>query len=259
MLKQLAMGSIRRVASLFGFEVYRTGTHARLSQGIGSLDKLLRTIARAGVQPECILDVGANKTNWSRVAANVFPNARFILIEPQQEMLPNLKAFCAEHPNSRYVLAGAGAQPGELVQTIWDDLEGSSFLPPTDASKAGKQRKTPIVTIDSVLEEEKYIPAVTKLDIQGFELEALKGASKLFGQTECFILEVSLHEYVRGMPSPYQVIEFMHQRGYEVYDICDYSHRPLDGALGQMDIGFGRVQGKLFADRRWASNEAAPG
>jgi FkbM family methyltransferase len=68
-----------------------------------------------------------------------------------------------------------------LMLTIWDDLAGSSFLPSEsdELRESGKQRSVKIVTIDSLLEKDMMpMPQLVKLDIQGFELEALKGGAR---------------------------------------------------------------------------------
>jgi FkbM family methyltransferase len=57
----------------------------------------------------------------------------------------------------------------------------------------GKQREIEISSIDDLLSESViHNPELIKIDIQGYELEALKGAERTFGHTEVFILEVSL-------------------------------------------------------------------
>jgi FkbM family methyltransferase len=267
MLDRLAKQAVRGVAGLLGLEVHRLrrptpapppappappperAVHGEFTE------PFLRHLARCGVRPRCILDVGANEGKWARAAASVFPDARLVLIEPQQELLPKLKAFCASHPSARYVLAGAGAENGQAVQTIWEDLHGSSFLPPTDDNllRAGRQRVTPIVTLNTVVAEEERLPEVVKLDVQGYELEALRGAGRLLGTTECFILEVSLFSSAPNSPELFEVVEFMHRHDYEVYDICGFLRRPLDGAIGQLDLAFARANGRLRRDHRWSA------
>lgn len=262
MLKRFTKWTVRGAAGLFGLEVRRhrraepapTAPTGPVMHG-DSTDEFLRHLARCGLRPRCVLDVGANEGKWARAAAEVFPAARLVLIEPQEEMRPRLEAFCAAHPSARHVPAGAAAESGHAVQTIWDDFAGSSFLPPPDDAllRAGRQRTTPMVTIDSVFASEPHLPELVKLDVQGYELEALKGANRLFGRTEVFVLEVSLIAGTPGTPELSDVVEFMRARGYVGYDVCGYLRRPLDAALGQFDLAFARADGLLRRDRRWSA------
>jgi FkbM family methyltransferase len=215
---------------------------------------LLEDVRARGFVPRGILDVGANRGDWTRMALSVFPDAHVIMIEPQVEMIASLETLCREQSNVSLVKAGAGSEPGQLLQTIWEDLAGSSFLPPEDAvlQKKGRQRLTPVVTIDSVLASRSHFhPDLVKLDIQGFELKALAGATSIFGRAEMLVLEVSFFEFIAGQPTARDVIAFMGDRGYEIYDVPGFLRRPFDGALGQMDIAFARKNGYLRSSSKW--------
>jgi FkbM family methyltransferase len=232
---------------------YDVRSRRSLLRPAGDMASILEQLRDRGFQPKAILDVGANKGAWSRTAKSVFKAANCYLIEPQIEMQSYLEPFCKEFPNSEWILAGAGAESGELTLTVWDDLAGSSFLPSTDdAAQVSKQRTVPIVTIDELIAEKKMpIPELVKLDVQGFELEALKGATQLFGKTEVFIMEVSLFPFLPGQPIFDEVIGFMRDRNYVVYDFPGFSRRPLDRALGQCDVCFVKKESFLRTSHAW--------
>jgi FkbM family methyltransferase len=222
---------------------------------IANVRFFLEDIKARGFSPRGILDVGANRGDWTRLALSVFPRAPILMIEPQDEMDFSLSKLVKETPVCRYVKAGVGREEGELIQTIWDDLAGSSFLPDPDIEKqkVGRQRKTKVTSIDSLLSgpHPDFYPDLVKLDIQGFELEALSGANTIFGKTEVFIVETSLFSFMPGMPITREVIFFMYQRGYELYDVTEYLRRPHDGALGQMDLAFVKSLGMFRRGSNW--------
>lgn len=221
---------------------------------IANTRMFLEDIKARGFCPSGIIDVGANHGSWTRLALSIFPKARVIMIEPQEEMKDELEGLCRSYESVEYIKAGAGKASGELVQTIWEDLQGSSFIPEVNLDKLADrtQRLTPMITLDELLSERKsFVPDLVKLDIQGFELEALKGASSAFGITEVFILETSLYQFMNAMPTTSDCVRFMHDNGYELYDITEYLRRPYDGALGQVDLAFALREGTLRSSNRW--------
>lgn len=252
---------LKKIIRSTGYEIRKKTTRPPVKIGsnkrpVGSIKLLLEDLKQRGLTCKTILDIGANNAEWSRMAKEVFPEANFCLIEPQIEMKAYLEGFCRDFENSSYFLAGAGSKKDILTLTVWDDLLGSSFLPMPDSKlkEIGKQREIEIITIDDLLSlSEIDIPEMIKLDIQGFELEALKGAEKTFGVTEVYILEVSLFHFddVPGMPIFSDVINFMLARNYVVYDFPGFLRRPLDGALGQCDICFVKQNGFLRSSNNW--------
>ncbi len=251
--------AIRKLLNSFGYEVRRTVPFAAGTQQrpIGDMQKMVEDLKARGLNCKSILDVGANRGDWSRMAKVIYPSAAFCLIEPQTEMEEDLKSFCSSSDGSIYIIAGAGPKSEKKYLTVWDDLAGSSFLPKEDETlkNSGKQRIIDMVSIDELIESGKFkVPELVKVDIQGFEIEALKGAEKLFGETEAFILEVSLFSFsdVPGMPIFSDIVNFMLERDYVAYDFPGFSRRPLDGALGQCDICFVKRNGFLRSSNDWS-------
>jgi FkbM family methyltransferase len=241
-----------------GLEVRRV--HPYVAPGtagrpIAQIRSFLEDVRARGFQPRGIVDVGANRGEWTRLALSVFPATPVLMIEPQEEMEPHLSRLAAKIPACHYVKAAAGREEGELIQTIWEDLAGSSFLPEPDVEKlkTGRQRKTKVTTLNALLggPYSGFQPDLVKLDIQGFELEALSGAGATFGKTEVFILETSLFEFMPRQPIMREAIAFMSDRGYELYDITEHLRRPSDGALGQLDLAFVKRRGMFRAKSSW--------
>lgn len=222
---------------------------------IGDVDSFLQDLKARGFSPRGILDVGANRGDWSQRALWVFPSAKTVMIEPQDEVEPFLKKLSESDPRFRYFKCGAGREPGELVQTLWEDTYGSSFAVEKNEElvKSGKQRLTKIRTIDEILRElgDSFHPDLVKIDIQGFEIEALMGGSTLFEKAEVIILETTLLSRHATWPSARQVIEFMGGKGYEIYDITSYLRKPSDGSLGQVDFAFVKDHGRFRQNAAW--------
>jgi Methyltransferase FkbM domain len=111
--------------------------------------------------------------------------------------------------------------------------------------------KVSCTTLDQVLDGlSDFQPNLLRLDVQGFELEAMVGSERHLKQFEVIILEVSVLR-IGDVPIFSEVDQFMDARGYRLYDLLPQYYRPRDGALWQMDVFYVRQDSALIASRNW--------
>lgn len=251
-------GIIRALVRKSGYKISRLES-PRIPPGsqerpIGVMEGFLEDLAARGLNPGHILDLGANCAEWSQMARSIWPAATFTLVEPQVEMKAPLEAFCQSVPGSRWVRAAAGRAPDVMKLTVWPDRKGSSLALTEDelSTSDWERRSVDVITVDSLFADGAVPkPALAKLDLQGFEIEALMGAGKVLETLEVAILEVFLFHVHAKTPSFVSVCDFMRGVGFEPYDICGFSRRPYDGALGHTDIAFARRDGFLRKHHQW--------
>jgi hypothetical protein len=75
-------------------------------------------IQKAGFAPRHIVDVGANRGNWTRSAIRFFPEAHYTLVEPQDHLKVHVQDLIANGYENRWVNAAAGEKSGILPFTI---------------------------------------------------------------------------------------------------------------------------------------------
>jgi len=239
--------AVNTVLKKFGLRITR-GT----ATGIGMSLSLLGLRDR-GFQPKTVLDIGAAYGDWTKECLKVYPNSKFLLLEPLAEYNNALNKMVYQHSNVRFINAVAGAVSGQVEMHVQKDLVGSSLLDDKDKSYSGSMRSISMVSIDDLLNKgELEPPELVKIDVQGFELEVLKGGGSLFNSAEVFILEVSLYEFCHGMPIAQDIIAYMAKKGFVLYDIATIIRRPLDDALAQMDVVFVRETSRLRASQLWS-------
>lgn len=214
----------------------------------------LSRLKSRGFYPNSVLDIGAAYGKWSLMCNRIFPGASYLLVEPLEEYKIHLQDKTKKIRKSQFVMTAVGPSTGETKIYVQEDLVGSSILQDQDPRYAGIERIVPIITVNDLINETNFnIPELVKMDVQNYELDVLKGASKLIGTSEVFILETSLSRFVKGSPLIHEVIEYMAIRDYLIDDIAGYSYRPYDGALAQLDIAFVKSNSPLRKSNLWYS------
>jgi len=255
MIKQ----SAKKIFKSMGLEVRRAPAHsdapATPTVERASLRGALRQLVKLGAKPKTVIDVGV--AFETRELYEEFPGAEFLLIEPLAEFEPFLKKICANY-QAQYVLAAAGEAAGNVTLNVHtDQLYCSSLFRETEGEKVdGVPREVPMVTIDEVCAERGLDgPYVMKIDVQGAELRVLKGAARTLRQCEVVILEVTLFGTMIGGPQFADVVSYMQERGFVVYDMWGMLYRPLDGALAQIDMAFVPSNSALRTEQAFATPE----
>ncbi|MGI9518443.1 MAG: FkbM family methyltransferase [Pirellulaceae bacterium] len=213
-----------------------------------SLTAFLCQLSAQGFCPNHIVDVGANRGSWSQKAHRVFPQAGFTLIEPQQEMKHHLDGFQRRCPQARIITAGVSDFVGKLTLCVTPDTVSSGFL---HAPKNARQhdwptREVPVFTLDHLVQQElNLIPDMVKIDAEGMEARIMRGASRLIGHTELFLLEAPLIDPPPGWSSFSELVAMMADFGYEVYEFTHLMRLHGRPATSLLEMAFARRNGFL--------------
>jgi FkbM family methyltransferase len=241
--------TLNRLLAATGYALQRRSGPAR-----ATAERALERLPVLGLSPRTVVDVGAAYGEWSELAGRVFPDAQLILVEPLSEFAPFLEAAARRLANATMVPAAAGRESGSGVLHVHRDLVGTSLR--TESDLAAVARDVTVLTIDGLVAEHSAEgPFVLKLDVQGAELDVLTGASATLAETELVQLETLLFPFYDGAPELADVVAFMREAGFVVYDVVDLGYRPLDGALAQVDLLFVPESSVLRGRREYATAE----
>jgi len=207
----------------------------RFLKRIKGVDGAFKYIKKLGFNPKVVYDIGANRAEWSRNLKKIFPNAEFILFEPQAELEPFLKRYCNDYIDSKYFLTALGKSVEMATIELWDDYAGTTLL---HENTDKPTREIPVDTIDNMVSNGVPKPDLLKLDVQGYELTVLQGATKCFGYTEVVLLEIALYSLNPNQPIFSEVVSFMDNNGYIVYDILSLHRERSTDILRYMDVIF---------------------
>jgi len=212
-------------------------------------------ISKMGFYLKTVFDVGVTSGTYPRY--ETFPAAFHLLIEPLEEFSESIKSILCRYEGV-YILAAASSKDGEIELNVHPDhLEGSSVLKEEMGTEFdGVPRTVKSVRIDTIVKEKTTkAPYLLKIDVQGGELEVLDGAQQTLDCTEIILLEVSLFEFMKSAPQFTDVVLYMKEHGFVAYDIYGRTNRPLNGALGQIDIAFVKESGMFRMNHCYATPE----
>lgn len=212
----------------------------------------IENLREAGFVPQAIIDVGANVGDWARAVGAIFPAATIRMIEAQPELTCDLQA-AVHHLGDRanYEITLLGAEPAEGVP-FYKIGTGSSVM--EELTNLKKDVVTLAMRRLDDLESLRHLagPIFLKLDVQGYEMEVLKGGERVLAETEVVLMEVSLLPYNKGAPLMPEVVAFMDARGFTPYDFCGQLRRVSDRALFQTDVIFVKKDSALRQHRRFS-------
>jgi FkbM family methyltransferase len=216
--------------------------------GVPSLSWTLKNLAKVGYVPRMVLDIGAYEGYWTEDFLGVFPNARILMFEAQESKREILLRVLREHSNVELEIALLSSKDDELVQFEMD--ETNSRIEKVSQDSTLKTSKTK--TLNSIFEQNKYpLPDFVKIDIQGHEIEAMKGGEQIVRNAEFVLLECTVLDLGNNPPMIIEVFNYMEGLNFQLYDISQFMRRPSDKALFQIDALFIKKDSKFISSRIW--------
>lgn len=177
------------------------------------------------VNPSVIYDIGASLLHWTRKAKDVWPNAQYFLADATETTREFLAA--SGYP---YYLGVLSDEDGKLV-TFYEDPQnpgGNSYYKENTqfySEEHGKPRIS--LTLDTVTAKLPK-PDLIKIDVQGAELDILRGGKECLASAKDVILEAQHVDYNIGAPKFDEVIEFMKENGFELVSRFCYTDVDAD-------------------------------
>lgn len=190
---------------------------------------VIKAARRYHVEPRGVVHVGAHlgQEYRSYVKHGV---RRQVWIEPQPDVYARLLAALPGDDDVVAIEAACGAERGRAIMHRLQGNEGASnslleagealraFLPPVDDARAGGALEVEVVPLDELLPRHGLDASrynVLVLDVQGYELECLRGAERFVGEhVECIGCEVSTAEVYVGGSLVGEIDAFLERRGF---------------------------------------------
>jgi FkbM family methyltransferase len=209
--------------------LYRKGLQRGVAAAIEH-EVLLR-----GLDLKTVVDVGANKGQYSLLCRSLFPEARIFAFEPFDSQADRFSSVFDGDERTKLFRCAAGRIAEKKPLNIHEASDGASFLP-LGANHVGTST-VEVARLDEALKPSDIEPdALLKLDVQGYEEAVIDGALGIIGRFRYIVCEVAFGRFLDGQVLAFEIIEQLSALGFVVTGANQV--RFFDDAPGQVDFLF---------------------
>lgn len=208
--------------------------------------KTILSLLRRKIYPKYIFDIGCAHGEWFLKAHKIFPESKYFLFDANSQNASKLSNLQKKYSNICYKICLLSDKVKELK--FYNMGYGSSVY----EENTKFDRKIEYITSNTLENELSKINIdstnnIIKLDVQGSEIDIIKGLNNKISFFEVIILETSVKEYNKNSPLFIDIINFMENKNYSFYDICDLKRLGNENSfLVQFDAVFVRKNSKLL-------------
>ena len=193
-------------------------------------DRPIDVVKRLCPNPVVILDCGAGKGYFANLARVFYDKATILSCEPSSVCYPTLEKI-GPLAKIRTRKVAVSDKPGKATLTLTKNEESNSLLGYMPDSPLALphapigSEEVDVTTIDQWVSDEHIDPSIVsilKMDLQGAELLALRGAEEVLNHAQVVISEIWHDPCYEGAPYESEVAAFLAERGFERVAIFDH-------------------------------------
>lgn len=237
---------LNRINQLYDVLNYPGILKARRNGIYFSMYKMLYKIKKQGIEPNTIIDVGASIGMFSKTANYLWQNAKIFSFEPLNTSYKKLITLADEIPNIKLFNFALGDKREKTIINESSYEYSSSILEMSDIHKKAfpysaesTKQEIEVYTLDEIFSNNKISsPVMLKLDVQGFEMNVLKGGINFLEKVDYILIELSFKELYKGQPLFNDLYSFLSGKNFELLDILENSRNPSTFEMLQVDALF---------------------
>ncbi len=183
----------------------------------------LRFLIESGLPVGTILDVGVQECTAELIAC--FPSAQHILFEPDTNQRETIHR---NYAGIDHVLVEAAVTATSGFLHVAKDGSTGAGLAAFRPAENVPTLTIPAVSLDDWIAEHPVAkPYLLKVDVDGGEIEVLRGATRTLADTSCVVIEAPMHVLADRLG-------VLLQAGFALWDIVDLCY--YHGNLSQVDL-----------------------
>jgi len=197
----------------------------------------LKRLKNEGFEPNIIYDIGSCVLHWAKEAEKIWPDAQFIYFEANTDL-----DFVYENLPHRYFLEVLSDKNDSVVKyyknKTW--LGGNSYYKENNDNVFNEDHfeMRTTKTLDSIVKENNLpLPDLIKIDVQGAEIDILRGGLDTILHSKRLIVELQSEDYNRGALKVNQSLPIITEMGFKCVDPLFCNNGP-DGDYGFLNERF---------------------
>jgi FkbM family methyltransferase len=176
--------------------------------------KYLASLKESGFEPNVIYDVGACVLVWTQAAKELWPNAKYYVFDAFDKA-----EFLYKQWNLKYHIGVLSDKDDRDVEFYQNDLwpNGNSYYRESGCEYSDNMiKKYKTVRMDTIVQKQKWPkPDLVKIDVQGSELDVVRGAFKTLSETSHLIVEMQHEECNIGAHTVMDTLPQIEQIGFK--------------------------------------------
>ncbi len=214
------------------------------------LKKVLPPTPPSAEQKTTVIDVGvADGTPelWSAFPADSY---KYLLIEANPFYAEKLKTT-AKKMNAILETVFCGDHDGIetfITDSAYDAGKASKYSRKTGGNE--KRSEIPSLTLDTIVKKHSLPSSfIIKIDVEGAELDVLRGATETLKHTEAIIVETPVVLRKENASSFGGIIAYLYEKGFTVFDISEMSYHHKTGFLNLANTIFIQQNNPIWKER----------
>jgi FkbM family methyltransferase len=223
--------------SRFGFQV------KRVDKSIAKEIEKWEWIGKFSINT--IIDVGANQGQFAEKILKVFPKGMLYCFEPLPDVFNQLRINFGDKKNVHLYNFGLGEKDEEVMIFNNEYSPSSSLLEMLDLHKKNfnfavktSPKTISIKRLDEFEAELTQKPILIKIDVQGYEMQVLRGGEKVIEEAEIIIIETTFQQLYKDQPLFNDIYEYFTKRGFYYAGNIEQLLSPIDKHILQADAIF---------------------
>ena len=232
MIKKLLRLALKR----FGIVAFKRSSHVYIPE-----EETYRIVSvLAGCSAPVVIDGGAHLGDMVERFGALSPRAEFHCFEPDPVLGKSLEQKFSGNPQVHIVQAALGDVAGKAKFNINVSRPTNSLLPLSESLQPDIRRlgqlveqvEVEVTTIDEYCRANSIEHVdVIKLDLQGYDYLALKGAKTTLEKTKVVLVEVLFKEIYNGCHGFPDVLNLMIDQGFKLHTLCGLHYGKAGGLL----------------------------